>query len=93
MAKLATTYLEYAGFAMDHRRLRFAQRRHFLWHHRWLMLGFGAAAISTGDDTATPVVNLLQLVKHEVSHHLIQMLRHRWQEAARWSRPIDFPSL
>ena len=36
--------LEYAGFAMDSRRLRFAQRRALVWRHRWLMLGFGASA-------------------------------------------------
>lgn len=39
--------LEYAGFAMDRRQLRFAQRRHLLWQHRWTMLGFGAAASLT----------------------------------------------
>ena len=36
--------LEYAGFAMDSRRLRFVQRRALVWRHRWLMLGFGASA-------------------------------------------------
>ncbi len=36
--------LEYAGFAMDSRHLRFAQRRALVWRHRWLMLGFGASA-------------------------------------------------
>ncbi len=36
--------LEYAGFAMDSRCLRFAQRRALVWQHRWLMLGFGASA-------------------------------------------------
>ena len=36
--------LEYAGFAMDSRRLRFAQRRALVWRHGWLMLGFGASA-------------------------------------------------
>lgn len=39
--------LEYAGFAMDQRQLRFAQRRTLIWQHRWLMLGFGAAAFLT----------------------------------------------
>lgn len=39
--------LEYGSFAMDHRRLRFAQRRALIWQHRWLMLGFGAAAFLT----------------------------------------------
>jgi CysZ protein len=39
--------LEYAGFAMDHRQLRFRQRRALIWQHRWLMLGFGAAAFLT----------------------------------------------
>ena len=50
--------LEYAGFAMDHRHLRFAQRRHFIWHHRWLMLGFGAAAFLT---LLVPLLNFLCL--------------------------------
>ena len=36
--------LEYAGFAMDSRRLRFVQRRALVWRHLWLMLGFGASA-------------------------------------------------
>ena len=36
--------LEYAGFAMDSRHLRFAERRALVWRHRWLMLGFGASA-------------------------------------------------
>jgi CysZ protein len=39
--------LEYAGFAMDHRHMRFPQRRTFIWQHRWCMLGFGAAAFLT----------------------------------------------
>jgi CysZ protein len=39
--------LEYAGFAMDHRQMRFPQRRALLWRHRWLMLGFGTAAFLT----------------------------------------------
>lgn len=39
--------LEYAGFAMDHRHMRFPQRRALIWQHRWLMLGFGAAAFLT----------------------------------------------
>jgi CysZ protein len=39
--------LEYAGFAMDHRRMRFAERRAMIWRHRWLMLGYGAAAFLT----------------------------------------------
>ena len=36
--------LEYAGFAMDSRRLRFVQRRALVWRHLALMLGFGASA-------------------------------------------------
>jgi uncharacterized protein involved in cysteine biosynthesis len=32
---------------MDHRNLRFPQRRALLWQHRWLMLGFGAAGFLT----------------------------------------------
>jgi CysZ protein len=39
--------LEYASFAMDHRHMRFPQRRALIWRHRWLMLGFGAAAFLT----------------------------------------------
>ena len=39
--------LEYAGFAMDHRQMRFSQRRALIWQHRWLMLGFGAAGVLT----------------------------------------------
>jgi CysZ protein len=50
--------LEYAGFAMDHRHLRFAQRRHFIWQHRWLMLGFGAAAFLT---LLVPLLNFICL--------------------------------
>ena len=64
MALVATLFtmlflpLEYAGFAMDHRRLRFAQRRHFIWQHRWLMLGFGAAAFLT---LLIPLLNFICL--------------------------------
>ena len=64
MALVATLFtilflpLEYTGFAMDHRHLRFAQRRHFIWHHRWLMLGFGAAAFLT---FLVPLLNFLCL--------------------------------
>jgi CysZ protein len=50
--------LEYAGYAMDHRNLRFAQRRALLWQHRWLMLGFGAAAFLT---MLVPFLNLVCL--------------------------------
>jgi uncharacterized protein involved in cysteine biosynthesis len=32
---------------MDHRQMRFRQRRALIWRHRWLMLGFGAAAFLT----------------------------------------------
>ena len=39
--------LEYAGFAMDRRGLRFAQRRALVRRHPGLMLGFGAAASLT----------------------------------------------
>jgi len=39
--------LEYGGFAMDHRQMRFAQRRRLIWQHRWRMLGFGAAGFLT----------------------------------------------
>ncbi|GIX46760.1 MAG: hypothetical protein KatS3mg131_0971 [Candidatus Tectimicrobiota bacterium] len=50
--------LEYAGFAMDHRHLRFAQRRAFIWQHRWAMLGFGAAAFLT---LLVPLLNFVCL--------------------------------
>jgi CysZ protein len=50
--------LEYAGFAMDHRQLRFAQRRVLLWQHRWLMLGFGTAAFLT---LLVPLLNFVCL--------------------------------
>ena len=39
--------LQYAGFTMDRRLLSFAQRRHLVWQHRGLMLGFGTAAFLT----------------------------------------------
>jgi uncharacterized protein involved in cysteine biosynthesis len=29
---------------MDHRQLRFRQRRALIWRHRWRMFGFGTAA-------------------------------------------------
>ena len=64
MAIVATLFtvlflpLEYAGFAMDHRHLRFAQRRHFIWQHRWLMLGFGAATFLT---LLVPLLNFICL--------------------------------
>jgi CysZ protein len=50
--------LEYASFAMDHRQLRFRQRRALLWQHRWLMLGFGAAAFLT---LLIPLLNFICL--------------------------------
>jgi CysZ protein len=50
--------LEYAGFAMDHRQLRFRQRRALIWQHRWLMLGFGTAAFLT---LLIPLLNFICL--------------------------------
>ena len=50
--------LEYGSFAMDHRGLRFAQRRALIWQHRWLMLGFGAAAFLT---LLVPLLNFICL--------------------------------
>jgi CysZ protein len=50
--------LEYAGFAMDRRNLRFSQRRALIWQHRWLMLGFGAAAFLT---LLVPLLNFICL--------------------------------
>jgi CysZ protein len=50
--------LEYGGFAMDHRQMRFAQRRRLLWQHRWRMLGFGAAGFVT---LLVPLLNFVCL--------------------------------
>jgi CysZ protein len=50
--------LEYAGFAMDHRHMRFPQRRTLIWQYRWLMLGFGAAAFLT---MLIPLLNFICL--------------------------------
>ena len=50
--------LEYGSFAMDHRQLRFRQRRALVWQHRWLMLGFGAAAFLT---LLVPLLNFVCL--------------------------------
>jgi CysZ protein len=50
--------LEYASFAMDHRQLRFRQRRTLIWQHRWLMFGFGAAAFLT---LLIPLLNFICL--------------------------------
>lgn len=50
--------LEYGSFAMDHRQLRFRQRRILIWQHRWLMFGFGAAAFLT---LLIPLVNFFCL--------------------------------
>jgi CysZ protein len=50
--------LEYASFAMDHRQLRFRQRRALIWQHRWLMFGFGIAAFLT---LVIPLLNFICL--------------------------------
>ena len=50
--------LQYAGYAMDHRLMTFAQRRDLIWKHRWLMLGFGAAASLT---LLIPLLNFICL--------------------------------
>ena len=50
--------LEYASFAMDHRQLRFQQRRALIWQHRWLMFGFGIAAFLT---LIIPLLNFICL--------------------------------
>ena len=50
--------LEYASFAMDHRQLRFRQRRALIWQHRWLMFGFGIAAFLT---LLIPLLNFICL--------------------------------
>ena len=50
--------LQYAGYAMDHRLMTFAQRRALIWKHRWLMLGFGTAASLT---LLIPLLNFICL--------------------------------
>jgi CysZ protein len=50
--------LQYAGYAMDHQLMTFAQRRALIWKHRWLMLGFGAAASLT---LLIPLLNFICL--------------------------------
>jgi CysZ protein len=50
--------LEYTSFAMDHRQLRFRQRRALIWQHRWLMFGFGIAAFLT---LVIPLLNFICL--------------------------------
>jgi CysZ protein len=50
--------LQYAGYAMDHRVMSFAQRRALIWQHRWLMLGFGASASLT---LLIPLLNFICL--------------------------------
>ena len=50
--------LQYAGYAMDHQFMTFAQRRALIWKHRWLMLGFGAAASLT---LLIPLLNFICL--------------------------------
>ena len=68
--------LEYAGFAMDHRHMGFPQRRALLWRHRWLMLGFGAAAFLT---LLVPLLNFVCLPVLVVSGTLLMVecdMRH-----------------
>ncbi len=60
--------LEYAGFAMDHRHMTFAARRQRIWQHRWLMLGFGAAAFLT---LLIPLLNFICLPVLVVSGTLL----------------------
>jgi CysZ protein len=62
--------LEYGGFAMDHRQMRFAQRRRLIWRHRWLMLGFGAAGFLT---LLVPLLNFFCLPILVVSGTLLIM--------------------
>jgi len=50
--------LEYTGFVLDRRGIRFRERRAWLWKHRWYMLGFGSAALIT---LAVPILNFLCL--------------------------------
>ncbi len=37
--------LDYTGYVLDRREVRFRQRRAWVWGHRQTMLGFGAAAL------------------------------------------------
>ena len=39
--------LDYTGYLLDRRRVRFRTRRSWIWRHRRAMLGFGAAALGT----------------------------------------------
>jgi CysZ protein len=50
--------LDYTGYALDRRGVRFRERRRWLWHHRGPMLGFGGAALLT---FAIPGLNFLCL--------------------------------
>jgi CysZ protein len=50
--------LDYTGYALDRRGVRFRQRRRWLWQHRGAMLGFGGAALLT---FAIPGLNFLCL--------------------------------
>ncbi len=74
--------LEYAGFAMDHRQLRFAQRRDLIWRHRWLMLGFGTAAFLT---LLMPLLNFVCLPALVVGGTLLILQVE--QEAGPGNRP------
>jgi CysZ protein len=39
--------LDYTGYALDRRAVRFRERRRWIWRHRGAMSGFGAAALAT----------------------------------------------
>ena len=54
--------LDYAGFALDRRGVRFADRRRWLRAHLATMLGFGSAAFVA---CLVPVVVVISLITHE----------------------------
>jgi CysZ protein len=50
--------LDYAGYLLDRRGVRFRERRRWIWRHRGPMLTFGLAALGT---FAVPILNFLCL--------------------------------
>ena len=69
--------LDYAGYALDRRRLSFQERRRWLATHRPAALGFGAAAFAL---CAVPILNLLAMPGLVVGGTLLA-LRHPPQPA------------
>lgn len=62
--------LDYAGYTLDRRRLRFAERRRWVLTHRAPMLGYGAAAFAT---FVVPGLNFLALPVLVVSGTLLAL--------------------